>query len=162
MLYLLDANTLIRADADYYPLDRIPQFWDWLLSEGRAGRVKVPIEIYEEVSRGRGDLPEWLADSSVQDALVLDEEVEAAYLQAVIEQGYAADLNDAELEQIGADPFLVAYAIPGDGQRVVVTREVSKPKARRQNRKVPDVCTQFGVRWVTDFAFYRELDFRIR
>ena len=162
MLYLLDANTLIRADADYYPLDRIPQFWDWLVAEGVADRVKVPLEIYEEVSRGRGDLPEWLSEKSVQEALILDEEVEAANLQDVIDEGYAPDLNDAELEQIGADPFLVAYAIPGHGQRVVVTREVSKPRAQRQNRKVPDVCTQFGVRWVTDFVFYRELDFRIR
>ncbi len=27
-LYLVDANVLIRAHEDYYPLDRIPQFWD--------------------------------------------------------------------------------------------------------------------------------------
>jgi len=26
-VYLLDANVFIRADADYYPLDRIPGFW---------------------------------------------------------------------------------------------------------------------------------------
>ena len=26
MTYLLDANVLIRVDADHYPLDRIPQF----------------------------------------------------------------------------------------------------------------------------------------
>lgn len=34
MLYLLDANVLIRAHSDYYPIDRIPQFWEWLIREG--------------------------------------------------------------------------------------------------------------------------------
>ncbi|WP_373694184.1 DUF4411 family protein [Edaphobacter paludis] len=28
----------------------------------------------------------------------------------------------------------------------IVAREVSKPRKQRQNRKVPDVCAQFGVR----------------
>ncbi len=31
MLYLLDANVLIDADRDYYPIDRVPEFWDWIL-----------------------------------------------------------------------------------------------------------------------------------
>ena len=30
-LYLLDANVLIRAHEDYYPVDRIPPFWTWLI-----------------------------------------------------------------------------------------------------------------------------------
>jgi hypothetical protein len=31
VLYLLDADTLIRADRTYYPLQRFPVFWQWLL-----------------------------------------------------------------------------------------------------------------------------------
>ncbi|MCY4508918.1 MAG: DUF4411 family protein [Acidobacteria bacterium] len=31
MLYLLDANVLIDAHRDYYPLGRVPEFWDWLI-----------------------------------------------------------------------------------------------------------------------------------
>jgi hypothetical protein len=30
-LYLLDANVLIPAHEDYYTIDRIPHFWEWLL-----------------------------------------------------------------------------------------------------------------------------------
>jgi len=41
-MYLLDANVLIRADADFYPLDRLPQFWDWLIEKGASGSVKMP------------------------------------------------------------------------------------------------------------------------
>ena len=49
VLYLLDANVLIDANRDYYPIARVPEFWDWLLEMGRLGRIKIPLEIYEEV-----------------------------------------------------------------------------------------------------------------
>lgn len=161
MLYLIDANTLIRADADYYPIDRVPQFWEWLHQRAVAGDIKMPFEIFYEVYRGTGALPEWLSDKDVQEALILDEVVEASDLQDVVSRGYAPDLTDEELEQIGADPFLAAYALKAPRGRAVVTKETSRPSAKRQNRKLPDVCSDFGIRWITDFVLYKELDFRI-
>ena len=50
MLYLLDANVLIRAHEDYYPLDRVRPFWDWLIVEAAAGHTKMPFEIYDEIA----------------------------------------------------------------------------------------------------------------
>ena len=50
MLYLLDANTLIDAKRDYYPIDRVPEFWSWLVFKGQQGKIKIPIEVYEEFS----------------------------------------------------------------------------------------------------------------
>lgn len=44
MLYLLDANVVIDADRDYYALDRVPEFWDWLQHQGQAGHVKMCVE----------------------------------------------------------------------------------------------------------------------
>lgn len=49
MLYLLDANVLIDANRDYYPVERIPEFWGWLLEMGTRGRIKIPQEFLEEV-----------------------------------------------------------------------------------------------------------------
>ena len=40
MLYLIDANVLIRAHEDYYALDRVPQFWEWLEQQALADRIK--------------------------------------------------------------------------------------------------------------------------
>lgn len=37
MLYLLDANVLIDANRDYYPISRVPEFWDWLVHLGHRG-----------------------------------------------------------------------------------------------------------------------------
>ena len=56
MLYLLDANVLIRAHEDYYPIDRVPQFWVWLLGLAEAGHAKLPFEIYHEIAVSTGPL----------------------------------------------------------------------------------------------------------
>lgn len=160
MLYLLDANVLIRANKDYYPLDRIPQFWDWLISEAEAGRIKMPFEIHKEISDGNDTLKDWVTTRSIKDVLVLEEKVNKKKLNQVIDEAYAPDLNDNELEQIGYDPFLIAYGMAGF-DRVVVTKEVSRPGKKRGKRKVPNACDIMEVPWMTDFKLYEERNFRI-
>jgi hypothetical protein len=161
MLYLLDANVLISAQELHYPLKRIPQFWAWMLTMADAGTIKLPVEIFNEIAISKGDLKDWLTSPDHAKKLRLSGQVNGAILQNVISQGYAPDLTDSELEQIGQDPFLVAYAIPHGTNATVVTREVASPKKQRQNRKVPDVCKQFGVRCITDFQLFQEIDFKI-
>ena len=127
MLYLLDANVLIDANRDYYPLDRVPEFWDWLVDCGTKRLVKIPLEMYEEVLAGKDDdLTSWLKDN--RDALLLDEDVNETLVARVTDSGYAPDLSDEEIERVGRDPFLIAYALGDRTRRTVVTTEVSKPK----------------------------------
>jgi hypothetical protein len=159
-LYLLDANVPIRAHADYYPIDRIGAFWEWLLEMAQAERVKMPREIYDEVAKSPDLLGQWLRRPDVREAIILDEPTNGATVAEVITKGYAPDLNDVEIETIGRDPFLIAAAM-GGVQRVVVTREVSSPKKQRANRRVPDVCVTMGVTSIDDFELWRVLDFRI-
>jgi hypothetical protein len=159
MLYLLDANVLITADRLYYPMDRVPQFWDWILEQSSAGNIKIPFEIYGEIVDGKADdLVKWLKANKA--VIQLDEEVDVALVQEVIERGYAEDLNDVELDQIAKDPFLVAYARMKPN-RCVVTLENSSPRKQRANRKIPDVCSTFGVACCDTFQLIRDLDFKI-
>ena len=164
VLYLLDANVLIDANRDYYPIARVPEFWDWLLEMGRLGRIKIPQEFYEEVilpppPKDRPDLlVEWLKTN--KDTLVLDEESDVELVTRVTEQGYASDLTDIDIEKIGRDPFLVAYALVDRQERCVVTTEHSKPSRIGINRKLPDVSHDFNVRCINTFALIQELDFR--
>jgi Domain of unknown function (DUF4411) len=150
-LYLLDANVLIRAHEDYYPVDRIPQYWAWLLEKAAADIIKMPRRIFDEVTPPPGPFADWLKQPEVKDTLVLKER--AMGVQLVLQKGYAPDLDDVEIEKIGKDPFLIAAAMAGP-DRVVVTKEVSKPKLTRANRKVPDVCDDLGVLAITDFRLY--------
>ncbi len=163
MLYLLDTNVLIDANRDYYPIDRVPQFWDWLVEMGQQGRVKVPQEIYEEIVLPRPTaedaLVSWLTNH--REALLLDEEVLVELVARVIEEGYADDLTDDEVEKVGRDPFLIAYALADVGHRRVVTNERSRPSRTRANRHIPDVCRHFNVHSRHTLDLIRELDFRI-
>lgn len=159
MLHLLDANVLITANRLYYPLERVPEFWDWLLHYGTNGQVKMPVEMVEEIRDGTDDLAAWLGDRNHLDALRLDEEADVKLVQKVINEGYAQDLNDQEVEIIGRDPFLVSYALRDQDGRCVVTTEVSKPRRVRANRHLPDVCMQLQVSWMDSFGFLKALDF---
>ncbi|NBC32914.1 MAG: DUF4411 family protein [Alphaproteobacteria bacterium] len=160
MLYLLDANTLIRANADYYGLNQVPPFWSWLVAEAAAGHVKMPFEIHAEIAAGNDDLADWITRRTVVDALVLDEEVDSGLFNYVLATAYGPNLTDTELEEAGADPFLVTYALMGDA-RTVVTKEISRPSKTRGRRKLPDACDDVNVPWMNDFRFYKARGFRI-
>lgn len=164
-MYLLDANVLMTANNTYYPIDVVPEFWSWLFHQCAAGHVKMPIETFEEVRDGSTDaerdlLYAWVHDATHKQAIVLDEDVDLLLVQQVIAEGYADDLTDDEVEQIGRDPFLIAYALASRTDRIVVTNEASKPSRRRQNRHIPDVCNGLGIRWVDTFGMLRALGFR--
>lgn len=162
MLYLIDANVLIDANRDYYPIEAIPEFWEWLINNGAEGYVKIPLEIYEEITQGKEDeLSKWAKEEEVKESLLLEEEVNIELLQKITEQGYANDLSDIELSNLGRDPFLISYALAGKN-RVVVTTEVSKPKRVRANRHVPDVCNDFGIRTMNTFEFIKIMKFTTR
>ena len=160
MLHLFDANVLITASNTYYPLDQIPEFWAWIGYLATKGMIKMPREILDEVlAGGKTDDPllDWMTAN--KRTLLLEEDVDPAIVQNVVENGYAPDLTDDQLEEIGRDPFLIAYALAST-DRCVVTVEVSAPSKQRQNRRVPDVCNTFGVTCYNPFQVYRILGFR--
>lgn len=105
----------------------MPEFWDWLIDRGTSQQVKIPMEMYEEILGGKEDgLTRWLKDN--RDAVLFQESAEATLVARVTEQGYARDLSEEEIERVGRDPFLIAYAYRDLGRRTVVTTEVSRPK----------------------------------
>jgi hypothetical protein len=166
VLYLLDANTLIDAKRDYFQLDRVPEFWQWLQHMGERGIVKIPIEIYEEFSDKKSSsgeldsLSEWAATSEVKDSLLLPESINQTLVAKVISEGYCEDCTEDEIIAMGRDPFLIAYGLINPKGRTLVTTEASKPSKTRANRQIPDVARDFGIRCINTFQLLRELDFR--
>jgi hypothetical protein len=161
LVYLLDANVLIIANRQYYPIERVPAFWDWLLRQGVAGNIKIVEEVFDEFTGGNDVLTEWAKQQAVEDALLFSESVDVSLLRRVMSSGYAPDLTDDEVEQLGRDPFLIAHALRSPRDRVVVTLEASKPSRQRANRHVPDVCRAVGVQCIDTFEMTSALDFRI-
>lgn len=164
MLYLLDASVLITAKDSYYPLDAVPEYWEWLEYMSANGHVKIPVEIFEEIKDGPDDqvkdlLFEWIQRPNIQKAIILQEDVDISLVQKICNIGYAADLNDIEIDEIGRDPFLMAYALKSPDKRVVITSEVSKPSLKRHKRRVPDVCQSLGIKSYTPFELNQFLKF---
>lgn len=158
-LYLLDANVLIDAKRDYYPLDMVPEFWEWLVHMAQQGTIKVPQEVYDKLTDGnQDDLANWLKDN--KSALLFDEEADAEIVNMVTEQGYAPDLTESEVGMLNEDPVLIAYALVDTEQRCVVTTEVSRPSRIRANRHIPDVCRDLDVSCCNTFTLLRDLRFR--
>ncbi|MFB0553972.1 MAG: DUF4411 family protein [Phycisphaerae bacterium] len=159
---MLDANVLIDANRDYYPLERVPEFWEWLENAGGNGHAKIPVEVYEEIRDGKDNLAKWAKQDQISTALLFQEEVDVSLVAHATDQGYASDLTDDEVVKIGRDPFLIAHALKNNESRCVVTTEVSKPKKRRANRHLPDVCRDLGVKCCDTFEFLRALNFSTR
>lgn len=88
----------------------------------------------------------------------LEAELEPIVVDDVSRRGYGA-LDENGIELVGRDPFLVAHALAALGERTVVTFEVPKPSKRGANRKLPDVCKDFGVPCCTLFDMIDALDF---
>jgi hypothetical protein len=93
-LYLLDANVLIQAHEDYYPVDRIPQFWAWLLDMATENIIKVPQVIFDEITPPQGQLAEWAKRLAVRDLMILRGPITRALVTHVLAHGYAPDLGD--------------------------------------------------------------------
>ena len=159
MIYLLDTNVIIDANRDYYPMDRVPEFWDWLIEKGNHGVIKIPNEMFFEISIGTDKLAEWIKGKEIRDSLILDEEVNSELLSRIINEGYGSDLSDIEVADIGRDPFLIAYALNSKEPRVVVTTETSKPSRSRGKRKIPDVCKDFDISCINTYELIKQLDF---
>src|SRR5215203_5891434 len=105
MLYLLDANVLITAHSLYYPVDTVPEFWEWLAHKGEVGDLKMPLETFEEVRDGGNDherdlLFGWVQEATNRTAILFQEEVDPDLVQRVLDQ-YAPDLTDDEIDAIG-------------------------------------------------------------
>lgn len=165
MLYLLDANTLIDAKRDYYPISRIPEFWEWLIYQGNQGKVKIPIEVYEEFSDSKDqngvkdELATWADQNEVKESLRFEEEAEQDLVARITYGGYLSNPSDDELQKIGRDPFLLSYALKDLRNRCIVTTESSRPSRQGANRHIPDVCKDFNIRCINNFQMIREMDF---
>lgn len=165
LIYLLDANTLIDAKRDYYPIDRVPEFWGWLVYQGQQGKIKIPIEIYEEFSDtkdkdgNKDSLASWAEEVEVKEALLFEEEVEQDLVARITYGGYVANPTDDELEKMGRDPFLLSYALKDPSNRCIVTTETSKPSRQGANRHVPDVCRDFNIPCINNFRMIKEMNF---
>jgi len=166
VLFLLDTDVLIAAKNLYYPIDRVPQFWVWILNNASHEHIKIPSRVIDEILRGNDELSQWVKTNRV--VLELDEEVDAQDWSETLTNGYgyrSIGAAQQDLVEQRADPFLIAHALFDTSVRRVVTLETVTTAPSNLpspiNRKIPTVCDVLGVEHLDTFKLIRELDFRI-
>lgn len=152
MIYLLDANTLIEAKNRYYGMTICPGYWAWILQSHGQGVVASIETVGQELQRGNDELAAWtqthknlfwtVSDAATQDAFTKV----ASHVAESATQMKAGAVDDF---LSGADPWLIAKAMTLPDS-VLVTHEQLNPHAKRKFI-IPNVCQQFGVKWVDTF-----------
>ncbi len=172
MLYLLDANVLIDAHDKYYPIDQVPQFWDWIIENARQTRIKMPFEMLAEVKAGQPNrnkeldddkLLLWLKSENREKDLRYIESPNREFVNKVFKNGYElAHPTEDELRKIGKDPLLIAYAMAVPNSCIVTleNKQVNTTDAmKKHKRSIPFVCRKLNIRSINTFELIRELKF---
>ena len=152
MSYLLDTNVFIQAKNLHYGLDFCPAFWDWLIENGAAGRVFSIDKVADEIAAGDDELTDWAKQNGGSlfrqtDATVFTQ-FGVVSTWAINQQYEPAAINT--FLQV-ADFYLISHALAG--RHVVVTHEVITNSTKRI--KIPNVCIDLGVRFITPYEMLR-------
>jgi hypothetical protein len=159
-LYIVDSNFFIQAHRAYYPLDVIKSFWIKVKQLSVKGSIKSIDKVKNEIYFHEDALKNWCDNNLPQSFFIesssfINEYIEIAnwansmndfYNPSAIQEFLAPDL---------ADPWLVACAKANN--YTIVTYEKSEPN-RKSRIKIPEVCNQFGVRYLNTVDLLRELN----
>ena len=167
-IYLVDSNTFISPYKQYYPFDLAPRFWKDVEGKIIDGSITILDKVYDELYTGGDDLSDWL--SNIKPCNIIthkNPDIISVYrdiLTHIQTSGFYTPkaLTEWSDNRI-ADPWLVACAKVNDF--IVVTFEVSNINLNKQSpsahAKIPDICKEFGVTWMSLFNMMRALSINV-
>ena len=158
MSYWIDTSVFTQAKRGPYGFDILPSFWQWLEQQIKAGAIRSPLLVYEEILRGQDDLAEWAVKMESHGLFVPPgPEVIQEFTPIADYVHQERDRAEGDGFLNGADPWVVAHAKAANGtavtQEVVVSEESSKVR-------IPNICIRFGVAHMNTTEMLRALKFR--
>lgn len=155
--YCIDANVLIQAWQKYYSPKLCPEYWNILNDFGRAGRIFLPQNVFEEIIRTEDNLTEWLKKSKIP-IFEVDGDVADCLREVYANNSLHQYLVDNTKQRSLADPWVIAHALKEKACVVTKEEKVTTPNTTRI--KIPNVCDNMNIRWINDFKFIEELNIR--
>ena len=140
-IYCIDTSSIITWFVETYPPAIFPGLRDRIEDLIAAGRLRSPKAVLDEIRPG-DDCHKWAKDNHAK--LFVEESVA---VQRIVRQLMVTHHNPAKpLKGInGADPFVIAMVKDGGADWIVVCNE---HPGSQENRKIPFVCLQEGVRCI--------------
>lgn len=157
-IYWLDANVFIQARNGPYSFTLVPPFWAFLCEQLEQGTIKCPKMVYDELIDGNDDLAAWFKPRREKGLCHHPTEtVQQCYSTVANHIATRYKPHQAAEFLIGADGWLIAHAMDGDG--VVVTQE--SDRSHRSKIKIPTICKVFGVRCMDTYQMLGALGARL-
>jgi len=159
--YLIDANVFITAHRQFYPFDVVPSFWEQLV-ERASEKILIIKQVQDELFKGKDILTEWyqVECSKFTVLNIPDNSVIEAYSKIINSinenQRYKQTAKD-EFASI-ADSWLCAYGLAFNIP--IVTLETFQANTRKII-KIPNVCEEFGIKYINLIQFMREVNIRL-
>ena len=166
--YLIDTNSLITPQHQFYPFDFAPSFWVQLEAHIISGKVAILDIVKDEILRGKDELQEWMAAIGIGEHIDHREPEILTYYGQVLQ--YVQEnpcYKESALHEWAkasvADPWIIATAMAKG--YTIVTFEICNlnlsEKQPSKNAKIPDVARAFGVQTVTLYDMMRALSFKL-
>lgn len=147
-IYWLDANVFIQAKNGPYGFKLVPQFWIFLSEQLEQGIIRCPKMVYDELIDGNDDLAAWFKPRREKGLCHHpDEAVQQCFSTVANHVAMKFKPHQASEFLVGADGWLIAHAMNGDG--IVVTQE--SDRSHKSKIKIPTICKIFGVRCMNTY-----------
>lgn len=155
MKYCLDTNVFITPSNLYYPMDFSPAYWDMIDVHIASGSIFMIEQVYQELTKGKSDVCDWIkerkSDNFVKEFYDEDTQKEFRKIADFVQANYRTEVASEFLS--GADPWLIAVCKVH--QTILVTNETYTTSKKKV--KIPNICDEFNVKYINDFAMIREL-----
>ena len=153
--YCLDTNVLIEPWNKYWSPELCPEYWEIIDELAKAGTIFCTHDVRREIEKVEDGLNDWV---KARPYLIreVNEDVQKHVRNILVKY---PRLVDTAKDRSMADPWVIAHA-KAEGA-TVVTREIGVG-LNGKKIKIPDVCADFGVEWIDDMAFVREIGIKFK
>jgi len=158
--YLLDTNILVEAHRRYYAFDFCPGFWQFIENAHREGRVFSIDRVEKEINMNNDVLADWVNNDLPKEFFLSTARQETAIkFGKLINWAQGTDFKPEAKAEFAAvaDTWLIAQA--STEGFTIVTHEILNPNIKRKI-PIPNVCAEFGVKFVDTFTMLRDLKAR--
>lgn len=157
--YAIDTNVIVSflgdSDSEHYPLDVFKPQWDFLESTMRDGRVVAPRVVENELEKWATKIAGvklWLHDHKyLFHDIETDAQLDGAKRIVNAYPAYATSVN--YLGDLEVMAFAMARGL------TVISLEVKATQHSPKKPKIPNVCEEFGIKWVNLAGFLRAKGF---
>lgn len=158
--YAIDSNIFISSSRLYYPFDIAPAFWRQLVEKG-GERLVIIDRIQTEILRNEDPLSGWLRENIDAFSFGLSQELAVIenyrkMISAVNEEPKYKEVAKRTFAEV-ADAWLCAHALTYN--YTIATEEVYD-QYDRSNVKIPNICKEFGIKYINRLEFIRAIGIR--